>query len=220
MDAACREHRVALMEAFMYRFHHRTERVSRMAADGTFGDVRLVRAAFTFAAREPDRNIRFRADLGGGALYDVGCYTINVSRMILGEPETAFAAGRIGDYGVDDQVGAILRFGGGRVALIDCGLVLPRREEYEVVGTAARLQVPNAFLPGTADAPIIITRGGETTTETVAGADQYARMVERFGEAVTAGTPPPLAPADAARTLKVIEALLASIRSGQPQPVR
>ena len=103
--------------------------------------------------------------------------TINVSRMILGEPELAFAAGRVGDLGVDDQVGAILRFAGGRVALIDCGLVLPRREEYEVVGTAARLQVPNAFLPGTADAPINITRGTESTTETVAGVDQSQRHV-------------------------------------------
>ena len=220
MAAACRQHGVALMEAFMYRFHPRTERVSRLAADGALGDVRIVRAAFTFAVREPDLNIRFRRDLGGGALYDVGCYTINVSRMILGEPELAFAAGRVGDHGVDDQVGAILRFAGGRVALIDCGLLLPRREEYEVVGTAARLQVPNAFLPGTADAPINITRGTESTTETVAGTDQSQRMVERFGEAVAAGTPPPLPTADAAGTLKVIEALLASIRSGQPQPVR
>ena len=220
MAAACRAHGVTLMEAFMYRFHPRTERVARLASDGTLGDVRIVRAAFTFAARELDRNIRFRRELGGGALYDVGCYTINVSRMILGEPEVVFAAGRIGDHGVDDQVGAILRFPGGRVALIDCGLVLPRREEYEVVGDAARLLVPNAFLPGTADAPIVITRGTDSTAETVAGTDQYRRMVERFGDAVAAGTPAPLPPADAAATLKVIEALLASIRSGQPQPVR
>jgi len=104
MAAACRQHGVALMEAFMYRFHPRTERVGRLAADGALGDVRMVRAAFTFAVREPDLNIRFRRDLGGGALYDVGCYTINVSRMVLGEPELAFAAGRVGDHGVDEQV--------------------------------------------------------------------------------------------------------------------
>jgi predicted dehydrogenase len=220
MAAACRQHGVVLMEAFMYRFHPRTERVAQLAADGTLGDVRLVRAAFTFAAREPARNIRFRPDLGGGALYDVGCYTINVSRMILGEPEEVFAAGRVGEYGVDDQVGAVLRFAGNRLALVDCGLVLPRREEYEIVGTAARLTVPDAFLPGTADARIIITRGADSTAETIAGIDQYQRMVERFGDAAEAGGPAPLTPADAAGTLTVLEALLASVRSGAPRPVR
>ena len=66
MAAACREHGVVLMEAFMYRFHPRTERVARLAAEGTLGDVRLVRAAFTFAAREPASNIRFTPTWAAG----------------------------------------------------------------------------------------------------------------------------------------------------------
>jgi xylose dehydrogenase (NAD/NADP) len=219
MIDACRRQRVVLMEAFMYRFHPRTEQVARIVREGTLGEVRLVRAAFTFAIREPRTNIRFRAELGGGALFDVGCYAINVSRMILGEPEEAVASGRIGTSGVDEEVGATLRFGGGRVALFDCALTLSRREEYEVVGTAGHLRVPAAFLPGTADAEIHLTLGGERTTRTIPGTEQYQRMVEHFGEAVASGSPVGLLPDDAVRNVRVICALQASLRSGRAEAV-
>ncbi len=219
MIGACRQHEVALMEAFMYRFHPRTERVARMAAGGELGEIRLVRAAFTFPIREPRTNIRFRPDLGGGALYDVGCYAVNVSRMILGEPEAVFAGGRIGPSGVDEQVGALLRFTEGRLALLDCGLALPRHQGYEVVGAEASLSVSNAFVSGTADAEIHVTRGSERTVHAVPGTDQYQRMVEHFADAVASGTPVSLPPEDAVRNLRVIGALLASLRSGRPERV-
>jgi D-xylose 1-dehydrogenase (NADP+, D-xylono-1,5-lactone-forming) len=219
MIAACRQHRVTLMEAFMYRFHPRTERVARIVRDGGLGEIRLVRAAFTFQVREPRTNIRFRPDLGGGALYDVGCYAINVTRMILGEPEEAFAAGRIGASGVDEQVGGVLRYAEGRLALLDCGLTLPRREEYEVAGSGGLLRVPNAFLPGTADAEIQIARGTEHTTQSVPGAEQYRLMVEHFGDSAASGSPVDFPPEDAVRNARVIVALLASLRSGRPEKV-
>ncbi len=219
MIAACREHRVLLMEAFMYRFHPRTEEVARLVRGGDLGEARMVRAAFTFQATNPAHNVRFRPDLGGGALYDVGCYTVNVSRMVLGEPEEVFACGRIGEYGVDEQVGAVLRFGGGRLALIDCGLTLPRREEYEVLGTEGYLRVARAFLPGSADSEIEISRASGRTNRSVPGAEQYQRMVERFGHAIATGEPVGLSPDDASRNVGVISALLASLRSGKPEPV-
>lgn len=219
MIDACRQHGVTLMEAFMYRFHPRTERVAQLAADGSLGEIRLVRAAFTFQIRNPDRNIRLRPELGGGALYDVGCYTVNVSRMILGEPERVYAQGHVGAYGVDEQLGAVLDFGGGRMALIDCGVMLPGRQEYEVVGTKGRLGVPTAFLPGTADAEIHVWKGTDSNVVTIPGMDEYQGMVERFGDALLAGAPPPLPPVDAVRNLRVIEALLGSLRSGRPEAV-
>ena len=219
MIAACTQHRVLLMEAFMYRFHPRTEEVARMVRAGDIGEVRMVRAAFTFQTTNRANNIRFRPDLGGGALYDVGCYTINVSRMVLGEPEEVFACGRIGEEGVDEQVAAVLRFAGGRLALIDCGLTLPRREEYEIIGTEAHLRVPRAFLPGSADSEIEISRASGRTGRSFPGAEQYQRMVEQFGHAVATGSPVGLPPDDASRNVGTIAALLASLRSGTPEPV-
>ncbi len=219
MAAACRRHGVALMEAFMYRFHPRTERVASLIAEGTLGDLRVVRAAFTFTASDPRANIRFRPDLGGGALYDVGCYTVNVSRMALGEPAQVFACGEIGASGVDEQAAAVLRFGGGRAALIDCGLTLPRREEYEIVGTEGRVTVPAAFLPGTADAEMHVVRGTDRQVVTVSGADQYQRMIEHFGDVVMGKSRARLSPEDATANVRALAALLASVRSGTAQAV-
>jgi D-xylose 1-dehydrogenase (NADP+, D-xylono-1,5-lactone-forming) len=219
MAAACRRHGVALMEAFMYRFHPRTERVQSLLSEGMLGDVRLVRAAFTFAASNPATNIRFRSDLGGGALYDVGCYTVNISRMILGEPEEVCACGTVGASGVDEQVAAVLRFRGGRLALVDCGLTLPRRQEYDVVGTEGVLTVPAAFLPGTAAAEMHVVRGADREVVTVPGVDQYQRMVEHFGDVVTGKARVLLRPEDATANARALGALLASLRSGRPQSV-
>jgi xylose dehydrogenase (NAD/NADP) len=218
MVAACRRRGVVLAEAFMYRFHPRTLRAAQLVADGVVGDPRLVRATFTFAVRSRD-NIRLRADLGGGSLYDVGCYAVNVSRLMLGEPRVVFASGQIGPTGVDEVLGGVLQFEGGRVALIDCALTLPRRQEYEVVGTEGRVVVPLAFLPGAADAEIRLATGGEPSVITVAGVDQYRLMVEQFGQVVLHGAAPLLPPEDAVANLRVIEALLRSLHSGGAEPV-
>lgn len=218
MIAACRHRGVVLMEAFMYRFHPRTLRVAELAAQGALGEVRLVRASFTFRVRSPE-NIRLQPDLGGGSLYDVGCYGVNASRMLLGEPTSAFAFGRIGASGVDEVLGAVLRFEGGPVAVIDCGLVLSRREEVEVVGGSGRIVVPTAFLPGVADAELHMFVDQDRTVLTIPGVDQYQVMVEHFAEAVRNDLPPRLPPEDAVANLRVIEALLRSLRSARAEEV-
>ncbi|MGQ0572191.1 MAG: Gfo/Idh/MocA family protein [Armatimonadota bacterium] len=217
MIAVCRQHGVALMEAFMYRFHPRTMRVAQLAHEGAVGRVRLVRATFTFAVRDTVNNIRMKPELGGGALYDVGCYGISVSRMILGEPDEAFAWGHVGESGVDELVVALLRYGDDRMALVDCSLRLPRQEAYEVVGTDGRLTVPVAFLPGTGDVEIHFTRGTDQTVERITGVNQYQLMVEHFGDVISGGAPLGLPPEDAVANLEVLEALLRSMRSGRPE---
>jgi predicted dehydrogenase len=219
MAAACRQHRVVLMEAFMYRFHPRTEEIERLARGGALGEIRLVRAGLTSLVLNPQDRITFKPDLGGGALYDVGCYIVNVSRMVLGEPDAAFAYGRVGEYGVDEQAGAVLRFPKGQVALLDCSLRLPRRQEYEIVGADARVTVPHAFGPGTADTVFVLTKGAEQTVHTIPGADQFQRMVEHVSEAILSGAPVRLPAEDSTRNLRVITALRASLQTGRPQPV-
>ncbi len=217
MIAACRRQGVTLMEAFMYRFHPRTERALEIAASGAIGEVRLVRAEFTFAARTPHGNIRFDPALGGGALFDVGCYAVNLCRAVLGEPREAMAFASTGSTGVDEVTGGLLRFDDRRLAVLDCALTLPRRQEYEIVGTDGTLRVPapDAFLPGTADAELYVTRTGESQVIRFSGTDQYQRMVEHFGDAL-AGRPLALPPEDAVGNLRVLAALHASIRRGAP----
>jgi len=152
MAAAAAEHGVKLMEAFMYRFHPRTRRVIDMVREGVVGELKTIRSAFTFRLSRPD-NIRWMPEFGGGALMDVGCYCVNVSRTIVGEePVQVQATATRADTGVDDHLVGILRFPSGVVAHFDCALTMERCEFYEVAGTEAHFRVPAAFLPGTAEA--------------------------------------------------------------------
>ncbi len=218
MIAACARRGVTLMEAFMYRFHPRTLRVAELAAQGALGEVRLVRASFTFRVGSSG-NIRLDPGLGGGGLYDVGCYCVNVSRVLLGEPTTVFAFGGAGTSGVDEVLGGVLCFEGDRIALIDCGLALSRRQEYEVIGTAGHMTVPLAFLPGVAAAEIHLVKDQERTAQAVPGVDQYQLMVEHFADAAQNGAALRLPPEDAVDNLRVIEALYRSLASGCAEEV-
>jgi predicted dehydrogenase len=218
MEAAAAANGVKLMEAFMYRFHPRTDRVLELVRAGAVGQLRLIRSAFTFRLTRPD-NIRLRPELGGGALMDVGCYCVNLSRTIAGsEPVVVQAFGEWAASGVDTQLSGTLRFENGVTAQFDCALDIERREMYEVVGTQGRLEVPAAFLPGTGDAGIHeVHRRDAAVLHTVEGADQYRLMVEHFADAALNDRPLRYPPAEAAANLRVIEALYRSARlNGTP----
>jgi predicted dehydrogenase len=215
MQAAARESNVKLMEAFMYRFHPQTEKVVELVRSGAVGDLRLIHSAFTFRLTQPD-NIRLQPGLGGGALMDVGCYCVNISRTVAGlEPVEAWALAHWGPSGVDDQLAGMLRFENGVLAQFDCGLTMERREAYEVTGTEAYLSIPAAFLPGIEDTTIWEHRGrGKTIEHTVQGVDEYRLMVEHFADCVLYDRPPRYTAEEAALNMHVIEALYRSARSG------
>ncbi len=215
MAAAAEANGVKLMEAFMYRLHPRTERVVEMAGSGAVGEVRAVRSAFTFRLTRPD-NIRLNAALGGGALMDVGCYCVNVSRTVLGaEPESVQATAGWAESGVDSELAGMMRFPGGAVAHFDCALTMERCEYYEVAGTDGYLRVPDAFLPGTGDVKIEEYGGRAARSEhAVAGDDEYRLMVEHFADCVLYDRPVRYPPAEAASNMRVIEALYRSARAG------
>jgi xylose dehydrogenase (NAD/NADP) len=217
MGAAAEASGIRLMEAFMYRFHPRTELAVRLVRDGQVGEVRMVRSAFTFRLTRPD-NIRLKPELGGGALMDVGCYCVNISRTIAGtEPVEVHATARWGRTGVDEQLAGTLRFPDGSLAQFDCALTLERREWYEVAGTEGSLGVADAFLPGNDTVSIEERRGrGETVRHPVDGADEYRLMVEHFADCVLQNQAPRYPVSEAAANLRVIEALYHSARTGQP----
>jgi xylose dehydrogenase (NAD/NADP) len=210
MERAAEANGVKLMEAFMYRFHPQTERVLELIAQGAVGDLRSIRSTFSFRLTRPD-DIRWSAELGGGALMDVGCYCVNVSRTMAGaEPVEVQAWAVWGPSGVDEQLAGTLRFDNGVLAQFDCSLTMDRHETYEVCGTQGGLRVPAAFLPGTGDASIHEWHGNETTVHTVAGADEYVLMVEHFADCALHDRSPRYSAAEATLNMRVIEALLRS----------
>jgi predicted dehydrogenase len=220
MEAAARQHGVLLMEAFMYRFHPQTKRVLELLRQGAVGAPRLIQAAFTFRISNP-ANIRLQPELGGGALMDVGCYCVNVSRTLFeSEPIEVQAYATLGASGVDEQMVASLRFSDGRLAQFDCALTLSRRESYQVVGTDGQIDVPVAFLPGQSDTTIHVRNTQGEAAEIIRGVDEYQLMVEHFGECVRGQAPPRYPVSDAIANMRAIEALYRSARNrGCPEPV-
>ena len=115
-----------LMEAFMYRFHPAMRELVENSKEALH-----VQASFGFRVREA-RDIRVQAALGGGALLDVGCYTVSVARWILGEPDAVHARSTIRN-GVDVSTSALLVFPGGPTASAWSSLDSPEVQELTVI---------------------------------------------------------------------------------------
>lgn len=205
MVEACARAGVLLQEAFMYRFHPQIERLQTLVRGGAIGRPWLVRSAFTFTVRA-EGDIRLQAPLGGGGLMDVGCYCVNISRILLGEPVRVHAAGGY-ERGADVRFAGMLHFPDGATAQFDCGLRAPFRQFCEVVGSEGAITLPRPFQPEEEPALLLVRRGdGEERIE-IPGANQYALMIDHFGECARTGRAPRFPPDDAVANMKVIDRL-------------
>ncbi|MBV9390862.1 MAG: Gfo/Idh/MocA family oxidoreductase [Verrucomicrobia bacterium] len=216
---ACTKHSVSLMEGFMYRFHPQTKRVQELLASGAIGQVRDVRAHLSVnIMRELDpTNIRYQKGLGGGVLLDMGCYTVNISRMIFGqEPVRVTATGHVDpSLGVETRFAGVLEFTGG-FASVSCSFDADGQGAYSVVGTEGMIDVPRGILPGLGSRVpeglvIIVDANGGRREEMFHQTNQYRNMFDAFSEAVLNDKPVPILPGDSLKNVKVLEALKSSI---------
>ncbi len=147
-DAADKHGRV-LIEAYMYRTHPLTKAVVDAVRGGAIGELRYVRASFSYRTRHVDGNIRFDASLGGGALMDVGGYCLSYARLLAGcEPDGFEVFGHVDEHGVDDYTAGSLRFDGGRVlATFTCGMAAQADNGLHLGGTEGYLDVPVPWKP-------------------------------------------------------------------------
>jgi predicted dehydrogenase len=212
--AAATAAHVHVAEAFMYRHHPQTQAVRELVSGGAIGTLRFVRACFSFTLDRPG-DVRFDAAKGGGALWDVGCYPVSYARAIAGaEPETVQATTVIGPTGVDMSVGALLRFPGNVVALVDASFIAPFRTEVEVVGSAGTIRVARPFKPGEQETVLLI-RGTEILEHAVSSPPLYVSQFEDFGRAARGDAAPVVTLADSRRNTAALMAVLESGRTGQ-----
>jgi xylose dehydrogenase (NAD/NADP) len=211
-DTAEREGRF-LMEAFMYRHNPQTLRLMELIATGAIGRLRLVRSAFSFAARD-SADVRLSTELDGGALMDVGCYCVNATRLIAGEPRRVQAEQILGGDGVDVSFVAAMRCQGDVVAHFDAGIAMAERDELEVVGEEGSLFLDD---PWHCREPVIEVRR-ERGVERLALEvhDSYRLEAENMSAAVRGNAVPLLGRADAVAQATVIEALYESASIGEP----
>ncbi len=219
MAAACAEAGVVLLEAFMYRFHPQTIRLKQLVDEGAIGPIKLLRGGFSFFMANPN-NTRWFPEMGGGALMDVGCYPISLTRLLLGaEPTRALASAVWTERGVDETLAGILHFPAGQQLLFDCSFRAAGGQAMTIIGEEGRIEVPVSFLHGLGQTQIHLRRGDQVETLHFGPADEYQLMIEAFARAVLHGEPLPVTPADAVANMRAIDALLRSAREGVAVPV-
>jgi D-xylose 1-dehydrogenase (NADP+, D-xylono-1,5-lactone-forming) len=205
-DAAERADRL-LMEAFMYRHHPQTARLTSLLADGAIGRLRLVRAAFSFTVTDP-ANIRLLGDLDGGALMDVGCYCVSGSRLLAGEPIAVHGEQVVGPGSADVRFAGTMRFDDDVLGQFECGLDLPDRDELEVLGSEGSLFLDD---PWHARSPVIeLRRDDGTELVEVERANSYQLELENLSDAIRGQATPLLGREDAVGQARALEELYRS----------
>jgi D-xylose 1-dehydrogenase (NADP+, D-xylono-1,5-lactone-forming) len=213
--AATRASRVA-EEAFMYRHHPLTAAAHTIVKSGRLGAVRGFKGAFTFPlTREGD--VRLEASLGGGSLWDVGCYPVSYTCLLAGKaPVEVFGWQQVNASGIDLEFAGTMRFDEGAVAQFDSGFVGPFRAEMEVIGRDASLRITRPFRADVMSR-LLLTIGDETETLPFEQETAFAGEIADMEAAVLDGRPPRIPLSESRRTVQTICALYESARSGQPR---
>jgi len=202
-----------LMEAFMYRLHPSWVAVRELVAGGRIGRLTAVQSWFSFF-NDDAANIRNVRDFGGGALYDVGCYCVNLSRMLFGSEPVGVSAAvrRDAASGVDVVTTGILEFDGGGVASFGCSIRAEPDQRVHVYGSDGRISIEIPFnIPPDRPTHVFVTQGGDppvspaTERLTFETADPYTVEAEAFAAAILDDRPTPVPPTDAVANLRVIE---------------
>ena len=215
MSQAAHETGKVLAEAFMYRHHAQTLKVKEIVESGVLGKVQLIKGAFTFTLTR-EGNYRWMEEMGGGSIWDVGCYPISYARMIAGaEPVEVFGWQVKGQGGSDESFIGQMRFKDGIHMQFDCGFKSPSRSYIEIVGTDATLNIPDPFKPGLKN-EILLIQNEHTQTIKIKGAELYLGEVEDMCDAILNNQPARISLADSRANTAAVLALLESANHGKP----
>jgi len=211
MISTALENSVVLMEAFMYRYSERFEKIHEIVRSGTIGKIRLVQGAFTFTLSNPD-DIRLAPDLGGGALYDLGCYCINSQRLLVGrEPNKVQAICQMSKSGVDLQTVATLDFGDQVFGQFMVSFNADGSQFLRVVGSAGTIHIENPFLSvGKSTSALLNVAGKESKRINFRAENAYKRMLDHFYNVAISKDVPKFPLSDAINNMVVIDALFQS----------
>lgn len=210
-DAAKRFPHLKVMEAFMYRFHPQWQKAKELVTTGSIGQLRTIHTHFSYNNRETE-NIRNNVAMGGGALMDVGCYGVSLSRYLFGA-EPARVLGQITPYAgyeVDCLVSAILEFPEGSATIVASTKIEPN-QYVEASGEAGSIFIPLPFNPVADTATQILLKRDSVQEEmTFASSDHYRNMADAFALSILNNQPVPTPLSDAVANMKIIDAIFAS----------
>jgi predicted dehydrogenase len=207
---------VLLMEAFMYRLHPLWLKAKELVDGGAIGELRSVQTAFSYFNDDPT-NIRNIPEVGGGALYDIGCYAVNAARFLFGSEPTAVKGAilRDGDLGTDVVTSAVLDFGSGQSTFF-CSTQMEPDQRVDIHGTKGRIVIEIPFnIPPDRTTRLLLVSGGDppvspaVEVHEVPPENPYASQADAFSAAIRTGTAAPIPPADGVANLEVMERIFA-----------
>ena len=214
MGKACEDHQVVFMEAFMYQFHPQWDRVKAIIESGEIGDVRIIQSHFRGTMNRQE-DYRLQSGMGGGALYDVGCYCVHATRMILGQEPLAVAAHAQMDRGVDMSLAAIMSFPGGTLAHFDCSFDAFDRQQVEIIGQHGTILVEWAFRPDLGEPTLSIRSSVSERRETLPQVNTYLLQIEHFQAVVEKKVAPLSDQRQASLNMKVIDAIYQAAKANE-----
>jgi predicted dehydrogenase len=203
----------ALMEGFMYRHHPQAAEVKALVDRGVVGKVQLVRGSFSFLLEDLS-DVRASPELDGGALMDIGCYCVSISRLLLGEPNRVSGEQVLGPTGVDMAFHGTLRFPGDVVAQFDCSFMQPRYERLDIVGDQGWLLVDSPWRKQ-GEGELLLRHIDNLRRFDVPAADAYSLQLENFAAAAAHEAPPLLDRAESVGQARTIEALYRAAHEGR-----
>ena len=218
--------KVLIAEAFMVRFHPQWLRARELVRAGRIGTLHVVQMFFGYRNLDP-ANVRNRADIGGGGLYDIGCYAIVAGRWFFGaEPVRAIAhVDRDPAFRTDRLTSGLVDFGDGRRLDFTVATQVAPHQRIELSGSNGRIEIPVPVNPAQGAATRLLVddctslEGAGIVSETLPPADQYELQGEAFSRAVRGTAPLQFGIDDAIANMHAIDALFRSERSGRWEPV-
>jgi xylose dehydrogenase (NAD/NADP) len=214
--AAAESTGVVVIEAVMYLHHPLLHKAKELVQDGAVGQVMLIRGALSIFLDRPG-DVRWKPELGGGSLWDVGSYPVSFIRWMAGEPEQVFGWHTLSNSGVDATFAGLLRCKDGVLGVFDCGFRHQFRTQAEIVGTEGAMIVEQPYIIGS-QSRILLYKGFEQEQEiTVPEGDAYRCEVEALTAAILDGTPLPVLLTSSRANVSTLVALYESARKGQPQ---
>ena len=217
---------VVVGEAFMVRTHPQWLRARDLVASGRIGELRAATGFFSYTNVDP-LNIRNRADVGGGAIWDIGCYPVTTARLVFGTEPVRVAAAIVRDpeFGTDRLSSFILEFPQGH-AIFTCSTQLVPYQRMQFMGTKGRIEMEIPFnSPPDRPARLLVDDGGELfgsgiSTETFDIGDQYTWQADAFARAVLGEGPVPVPLEDSLKQVAVLTAIFKAAESGRWEPVQ
>jgi predicted dehydrogenase len=215
----CPKDRIVL-EAFMVRFHPQWHRAREIVRSGELGEIRAIRAVFSYFNVDP-ANVRNIAEIGGGGLLDIGCYPIVGSRFLFeAEPKRVVSLLERDPVFKTDMLASVLAdFGGGRQMTFICSTQSVGHQKFEIIGSKGRLEIVIPFnAPADTPTAILIDHGANMDTslarrEIIPACDQYTEEAEAFALAVLGIKPLPYGIEDAIQNMRILDAVFESARS-------